>query len=263
MKKLREIVKEQTTPYGEGIVTDTIDPSSLTDIKAYAERLNRALQPRLPIFLRNLEKRLNALGFTLGELDMDIPFGESGEEDYIIFFKSGDQVKNAYISIEYEKLAQPVVGNDDVTEDIQEYKVLMKVIETDPYEFDEIFDPVDQGTPDSLDPVNEMTTGDLKSRLYNIKPNSEISFEIDGKKYAGKAEKIKKKLTDIIDRTGPKKDIKKVHMDLKESKNYKSELTKWAKANTKGTERISIMRDINKSSDSELKKMYDTIVDSD
>ena len=168
MKTLKEIIAlaEAYALNQEGPVTDEMDPSSLTDLIAYTERNNRSLQPKIETYLRDLEKRLNALGFTLGELDMSIPFDDKGSEDLIIFFKNGTTVKNVFLTMNYEKLLIPVDKSDDIPQDIREYKIELVVNEIDPYHFDEIFDPQDQGTPPSLDPVNEVVSPDnMKQEL--------------------------------------------------------------------------------------------------
>ena len=87
------------------IVKNVLGPAEIRELKVLAKQLSAALQPDVPAVLAKIEAKLQFLGYTLGEIDLEEPFDEEGEDDYFILtFADQEVVKNCYITLGWEEL---------------------------------------------------------------------------------------------------------------------------------------------------------------
>lgn len=132
---LNVVVKDETLE--TGTVENLLPPGPLNHIKKFAKQLSNAFQPNVPAALEKIEVELNKFGYTLGEIDMDEPFGSEGEESFVIVAKSSDEVQeNVYLTLKYKELSsgQQYQYRSDGSE--LRYDVRLVVNEVDPEDFE-------------------------------------------------------------------------------------------------------------------------------
>ena len=131
-QKLRENAAENV-----GAVTDILQPQDLANIKEFARQLSASFQANIPETLKQVETELNKFGYTLGELDMELPFGEVGEEDYaVLVFSTGDAVRNVYLTLSWLTLSSGQQYSLRADGSELRLDVKLKINEIDPEEFD-------------------------------------------------------------------------------------------------------------------------------
>ena len=123
------------------IVKNIIGPAELRELKTLAKQLSSAFQPDIPQTLQKIEDKLNFFGYTLGELDLDIPFEDSDSEDYFVLTNVDQEiVKNVYITVSWDTLAsgQQVAERPDGAK--LEASVKVDVNEVSPEELQDMID---------------------------------------------------------------------------------------------------------------------------
>lgn len=87
--------KSTLTPVLEGTIgVDAIGPRELENLQKFAQQISQAFQPSLPQLLERIELELNKYGYSLGELDMEMPFDENGEEDFLVVKYNDSAIAN-------------------------------------------------------------------------------------------------------------------------------------------------------------------------
>ena len=115
MKTFKELQEDinSITPIGTKPVgvDKGMDHYAKEHMKKYCQQISSAAQPELPILIGYIEKELNKFAYTLGEVDMDVDLNMDGDEEaFVVFIKAtGEMLNNVYLSMDWERLAAPVV----------------------------------------------------------------------------------------------------------------------------------------------------------
>jgi len=151
LQELRENVADKV-----GIVTDIMQPHELTCIKVYAKQISAAFQPNVPDVIKGIEAELNKFGFSLGELDDEIPFdGEASEDFAVLVASTGEAVRNVYLTLTWFTMSsgQQYALRADGSE--LRLDVRLKVNEVDPNDYDSLYDEdADSVVEESLEIVD-------------------------------------------------------------------------------------------------------------
>lgn len=109
-------------------------PVAIRNLKIFAKQVSNALQSSPANLLARLEIELNKYGYSLGELDSDITFEDTGDEDFVLIaFPDGEEIKNVFISIKWSKTNSEIY---QYSPNILSYNVKMTVNEIDPSDYD-------------------------------------------------------------------------------------------------------------------------------
>lgn len=160
------------------IVKNIMDPNTLRDMKTLASQLSAGAQANIPDILEKIENRLNASGYTLGELDLD-DIEDDGSDDYFILTKSSDHeiVRNAFLTVEWDTMASPASSVSTRPDGGKlRLDVLITVNELSPREMDKLIDDTLSDNDEDTQEINS-TDGDRGSEIEPDDVNEELLVE--------------------------------------------------------------------------------------
>ena len=92
------------------IVKQIIGPTDLRELKTLARQLTSSYQQSIPMVLAKVEQKLNWFAYTLGDLELD-DLPDNGTETFFILTVADQEiVKNAFITLSWDKMAAGVSG---------------------------------------------------------------------------------------------------------------------------------------------------------
>jgi len=167
MKSFNQLLEEQFK-----LQSDLAHPAAIRHMKEFARQVSVSQQPDISIFItQKLEQELNKFGYTLGELDNEIPFDKDGSEDFVVFTHPDKaELKNVYLSIEWERSSPEIY---DHSPEVLETRVKMTVNEISPMEFDSFVNDAlneSEELEEAVDPnfkksLKDLSDSQLKQKL--------------------------------------------------------------------------------------------------
>lgn len=134
-KKTLAQLKEATGHLVKGI----LGPSEMRELKQFLFQLSSAFRSDIPHLLSQIENKLNFFGYTL-DVDADAEFDdlEGSERFYILTVADKTPVKNAYIDLEWSKLASGQQSEFVPDGAALRYDVSVSIFEIAPSEFEDM-----------------------------------------------------------------------------------------------------------------------------
>lgn len=166
LKELKESLSESIYDGQMEMSTSQICVSDLEYLEKFTKKMSAAFQSSLPNVLEKIETELNKFGCTLGELDSELPFEDTGSEDFAIFkFAAQEMVTNAYLTLDWETISgQQNPHRPDGSK--LRYDIHLELVRNNP--MDNIEETGDELTTDDLVKEGMEDKADLTAKRVSI-----------------------------------------------------------------------------------------------
>lgn len=160
MKSFKEL-RESLNP---SMVQTTVDANIINNLVKFAQQLSGAFQPDMILIINKIENELNKFGLTLGDVDVDTPFEDSGTDDYVIlFYATKDPVKNMFLTLSWRKISgKQFEYTQEGAKLIHDVHLIVNI--TDPEDMDDILNSEDGDDEMTFVHLDEAT---IKTKEYS------------------------------------------------------------------------------------------------
>lgn len=160
MKSFKEL-RESSNP---SMVQTTVDANIINNLVKFAQQLSGAFQPDMILIINKIENELNKFGLTLGDVDVDTPFEDSGTDDYVIqFYATKDPVKNVFLTLSWRKISgKQFEYTQEGAKLIHDVHLIVNI--TDPEDMDDILNSEDGDDEMTFVHLDEAT---IKTKEYS------------------------------------------------------------------------------------------------
>ena len=160
MKSFKEL-RESSNP---SMVQTTVDANIINNLVKFAQQLSGSFQPDMILIINKIENELNKFGLTLGDVDVDTPFEDSGTDDYVIqFYATKEPVKNMFLTLSWRKISgKQFEYTQEGAKLIHDVHLIVNI--TDPEDMDDILNSEDGDDEMTFVHLDEAT---IKTKEYS------------------------------------------------------------------------------------------------
>lgn len=102
MKKFKDL-RESTV---SSVFPETVDTNIINNLVKFAQQISGSFQPDMTLLINKIESELNKFALTLGDVDVDTPFEDTGTDDYVVlFYANKEHVKNIFLTLSWRKVS--------------------------------------------------------------------------------------------------------------------------------------------------------------